>query len=54
MIDHLWRERLALSDRLIEVRPAGSFTYARRLELLRRGAISGVKYIRGYTQSRGR
>ena len=47
MIDHLWRERLALCDRLIAVRPAPfTFALACRLEGLRRMAISTAKMVR--------
>ncbi|MGP0092050.1 MAG: GNAT family N-acetyltransferase [Xanthobacteraceae bacterium] len=47
MIDHLWRERLALSDRLIAV--GGSrltFAFVRRLEGMRRRAIRAAKGLR--------
>jgi hypothetical protein len=47
MIDRVWRERLELCDLLIAVRPGAPFAYARRLELLRRGAISLAKSLRG-------
>ena len=46
MIDHIWRERLALADRLISVGPTFGFGTARRLEHLRRGAISAAKALR--------
>jgi len=46
MIDHLWRERLALCDRLIAVRPQAPFAPARALEALRGVAIAGAKNIR--------
>jgi CelD/BcsL family acetyltransferase involved in cellulose biosynthesis len=47
MIDHLWRERLALADHLIAVRPAPlAFPLACRLEALRRGAIATAKTLR--------
>jgi CelD/BcsL family acetyltransferase involved in cellulose biosynthesis len=46
MIDHLWRERLALCDRLIAVRPEMPFAPARALEALRCAAIAGVKTVR--------
>lgn len=48
MIDHLWRERLALCDRLIAIRPQAPFSLARRLEELRAAAIARVKQLRGY------
>lgn len=48
MIDHLWRERLALSDRLIALRPGESvrFNLACNLETLRRIAVGAAKSIR--------
>lgn len=47
MIDHIWRERLALADRLIAVRPDALFSHARNLERLRAAAIAAAKSIRG-------
>ncbi len=47
MIDHLWRERLALCNRLIAVRPQAPFSLVRRLEGLRSAAIAGAKSVRG-------
>ena len=46
MIDHLWRERLALANRLIAVRPQAPFSLVRRLEALRSAAIAGAKSVR--------
>jgi hypothetical protein len=47
MIDHVWRERLALSDRLIALRPSAvPFALACRIEALRRSAIAGAKAVR--------
>src|SRR6202035_1954796 len=46
MIDHIWRERLALSDRLIAVRPPVSFASVRRLEMLRNAARAAAKAVR--------
>jgi hypothetical protein len=45
MIDHIWRERLPLADRLIAVRvdAVASFAPARVLERLRRAAIDAAK-----------
>src|SRR5207302_325772 len=41
MIDHLWRERLTLSDRLIALRPSAMpFALACGIEALRRAAIA--------------
>ena len=47
MIDHVWRERLAVSDRLIEVKPqAIPFALTCKLEELRRSAIAQAKNLR--------
>ena len=47
MIDHVWRERLALSDRLIELRPSVvPFGLACRIEALRRSAVAAAKALR--------
>jgi len=46
MIGHIWRERLALCDRLIAVRPQAAFSLARRLELMRGLAVAGAKSLR--------
>jgi CelD/BcsL family acetyltransferase involved in cellulose biosynthesis len=46
MIDHLWRQRLALADRLIAVRPQAAFASARRLERLRAAGIGAARAIR--------
>ena len=46
MIDHIWRERLALADRLIAVRPQAPFPAARRLEKLRHAAIATARAVR--------
>jgi hypothetical protein len=48
MIDHIWRERLTLCDRLIAVRPQAPFDVARRVEGLRSAAIASAKRIREY------
>jgi CelD/BcsL family acetyltransferase involved in cellulose biosynthesis len=48
MIDHLWRERLPLCDRLIAVRPQAPFTLARRLEGLRAAGFSGARSVRDF------
>ncbi len=49
MIDHVWRERLALADRLMCVVPcnAGLFTQVCQLETARRAAIRLAKRLRG-------
>ena len=48
MIDHIWRERLALSDRLMCVAKCDPtlFSHLCRLELLRRSAMSAAKRLR--------
>jgi CelD/BcsL family acetyltransferase involved in cellulose biosynthesis len=46
MIDHIWRERLTLCDRLIAVRPQVSFASVRRLEMLRNAAVAAAKAVR--------
>ena len=50
MIDRVWRERLALADRLIAVRSQAPFAAVRRLEALRNAAIDAARAIRGRTQ----
>jgi hypothetical protein len=47
MIDHIWRERLTVSDMLIEVKPqAIPFGLTCKLETLRRSAIARAKSLR--------
>ena len=46
MIDHIWRERLTLCDRLIAVRPLTSFSAVSRLEMLRNAALAAAKAVR--------
>jgi hypothetical protein len=47
MIDHIWRERLTLSDRLIALRPqVMPFGAACGVETVRRAAIAGAKSLR--------
>jgi CelD/BcsL family acetyltransferase involved in cellulose biosynthesis len=46
MIDHIWRERLTLCDRLIGVGRQAPFASARRLEMLRNAAIGAAKAAR--------
>jgi CelD/BcsL family acetyltransferase involved in cellulose biosynthesis len=54
MIDHVWRGRLTLADRLIAVGPSRSFGFAlaRRLERLRRAAIGAAKALRSAVRHR--
>jgi CelD/BcsL family acetyltransferase involved in cellulose biosynthesis len=53
MIDHMWRERLALADRLIAVRPARmAFAAACYLETLRRDAHDAAKSLRSRLRGR--
>lgn len=48
MIDHLWRERLPLADRLVAPDAAASvlFGFARQLESARRTAVAGARRLR--------
>jgi hypothetical protein len=50
MIDHVWRERLVLADRLMRVTPEGklSFALARALEATRRTLIAAAKRARDF------
>jgi CelD/BcsL family acetyltransferase involved in cellulose biosynthesis len=48
MIDHVWRERLTLADRLIGVASQAPFDRARHLEALRAVGIGAAKSIRAY------
>jgi CelD/BcsL family acetyltransferase involved in cellulose biosynthesis len=52
MIDHLWRERLVLADRLIAVRATPAFWLACRFEHLRGAALSGAKALRDRMRGR--
>lgn len=45
MIDRLWHERLALADHFVGTRPTGAFFFSRRLEALRRAAITAAKRL---------
>ena len=48
MIDHIWRERVGLADRLMRLGPRHqlAFAVACRLERARRAAITGLKRLR--------
>ena len=53
MIDHVWRERLALSDRLVALKASAvPFTLASGLESLRRYGIATAKGLRDRIRSR--
>ena len=54
MIDHVWRERLVVADRLINVGPGNRarFALARSLETVRRAAIGSAKTLRDLMQRR--
>jgi CelD/BcsL family acetyltransferase involved in cellulose biosynthesis len=53
MIDHVWRERLAMSDRLIALRPSAvPFSVVRGIERLRRSAIATAKALRDRIRGR--
>ena len=51
MIDHIWRERLILADRLIGLEPATAFKFraACGLEAARRSAMGAAKALRNWT-----
>jgi len=48
MIDHVWRERLVLAERLISAGSGGSFAFALACELewLRHSAVAAAKAAR--------
>jgi len=53
MIDHVWRERLALSDRLIALRPSAiPFALVCWIETLRRSAVAAAKTLRDRIRGR--
>jgi hypothetical protein len=54
MIDHVWRERLPLCNRMLGVRQQAPFSIGRRLEALRSAAIAGAKSMRDSMRQRGR
>jgi CelD/BcsL family acetyltransferase involved in cellulose biosynthesis len=54
MIDHIWRERLPLCNRLVGIRRQAPFAIVRRLESLRSAAIAGAKSVRDSLRQRGR
>jgi len=54
MIDHVWRERVGLADRLVRLGPQGelAFAFVCTLEHLRRAAIAGLKRARELLRAR--
>jgi hypothetical protein len=54
MIEHVWRERLALADRLVRVGPQHglAFGLACPLERARRAVIAGLKPVRNAARGR--
>ncbi len=46
LMDHLWRDRLAVADVMISVRPGGNFALACRMEPMRRDAIAAARRVR--------
>jgi hypothetical protein len=46
MIDHLWRERLAMTDLMIGLKPDTGFAVARRLESARHRAVAWARGVR--------
>jgi CelD/BcsL family acetyltransferase involved in cellulose biosynthesis len=53
MIDHLWRERLAMADLMIALRPGVGLSAACRLEVARRRAIAWARSVRGLVRRKG-
>jgi hypothetical protein len=50
MIDHLWRERLAMADLMIGLQPGAGFAAASRLEAARRRAFAWGRGVRDHLQ----
>jgi hypothetical protein len=50
MIDHVWRERLPLADRLICVAPAGRFGLVCTLESVRSAAMAAARRMRDWVR----
>jgi hypothetical protein len=48
MIDHLWRERLVMSDVAIGLQPGARFAIACRLESARRRAVAWARGVRNF------
>jgi CelD/BcsL family acetyltransferase involved in cellulose biosynthesis len=46
LMDHLWRDRLAMADVMIALRPPGNFALACRMESLRRDALLAARRVR--------
>ncbi|MBV9971394.1 MAG: GNAT family N-acetyltransferase [Xanthobacteraceae bacterium] len=46
LMDHLWRDRLAMADVMIAVRPAAGFELACRMETMRGDAIAVARRVR--------
>jgi CelD/BcsL family acetyltransferase involved in cellulose biosynthesis len=46
MIDHLWRERLAMTDLMIGLKPGTGFAVACRMESARRRAVARARSVR--------
>jgi CelD/BcsL family acetyltransferase involved in cellulose biosynthesis len=46
VMEHIWRERLALCDLMVAVRPQAPFSRAQRLEMLRSALIAAAKSVR--------
>ena len=52
MIDHLWRERLAMADLMIALQPGVRFAMAGRMESARRRGISWARGVRDLLRRR--
>jgi CelD/BcsL family acetyltransferase involved in cellulose biosynthesis len=46
LMDHLWRDRLAMADVMISVGPDANFALAYRMETIRRDAIAAARKMR--------
>jgi CelD/BcsL family acetyltransferase involved in cellulose biosynthesis len=51
LMDHLWHDRLAMADLMIELRPGGSFPLACHMEAMRRDAIALARRMRDALRS---
>ncbi len=46
LMDHLWRDRLAMADVMIALGPGGNFALACRIETMRRDAMAMARRVR--------
>jgi CelD/BcsL family acetyltransferase involved in cellulose biosynthesis len=50
MIDHLWRERIAMADLMIALQPGARFALASRLEFARCSALAWARSVRDFVR----